>query len=337
MLCDRPRQDAYRNAILGNRSLFVGKTVLDVGTGSGILSIFCAMAGAKKVYSIEASDIANLAKLVVAENGFNDIIDVHHTKIEDFLIQKDGINDPNQKQIDIIVSEWMGFYLLHEGMLDSVIFAREKFLKSNGHMFPQTATISLGPCTLPSLFDAWNDVDGVKLQSFGKALRAQKSQKPEVLIVRPDELLHDGTIVAWLDLNEVSVEDLNQFTFNEVVVVQRSGCYQGVCIWFDVEFPANEDGEMITLSTAPQAPSTHWKQTVIRLPDHVVEDVEPKYPIALNVVMRRNEENSRQYNLEVTMMDPEKVEHSLPCDCILTKCILTKAHLQQMHQDDDDV
>lgn len=329
MLCDRPRQEAYRDAILGNRSLFAGKTVLDVGAGSGILSIFCALAGAKKVYSIEASDIAKLAKLVVIENGFDRIIDVHQTKIEDFSIQSDGLVDATQKQIDIIVSEWMGFYLLHEGMLDSVICAREKFLKSDGHMFPQTASISMAPCALPSLFDAWSEVDGVKMESFGKALRTQKSQKPEVLIVQPGDLLHDGTVVAWLDLNEVTVDDLNEFAFNEVVVVQHTGRYQGVCIWFDVEFPSNEEGEMVTLSTAPHARSTHWKQTVIPLPDHVVEEVEPRYPIALNVVVRRNAENSRQYNLEVTMMDPEEVEHPLPCDCILTKCILTKEHLHQ--------
>lgn len=315
--------------------MFAGKTVLDVGCGSGILSIFCAMAGAKKVYSIEASNIAHLAKAVVTENGFDGVVDVHQTKIENFGIATNGAVDSNQKQVDIIVSEWMGFYLLHEGMLDSVIFAREKFLKSDGHMFPQTATISLAPCALPSLFDAWNDVDGVKLQSFGKALRAQKSQKPEILTVRPHELLHDGTIVAWLDLNEATAADLNEFAFNEVVVVQRPGPYQGVCIWFDVEFPANEEGDAVTLSTAPHAQSTHWKQTVIPLPDHIVEDVEPRYPIALNVVMRRNEDNSRHYNLEVTMTDPEEVEHSLPCDCILTKCILTKAHLNQMQPDDD--
>lgn len=335
MLCDRPRQAAYRDAILGNRSLFAGKTVLDVGAGSGILSVFCAQAGAKKVYSIEASEIAKVARRVAAENGFDGTIEVHQTKIEDFNIETiDGV-DPNQKQVDIIVSEWMGFYLLHEGMLDSVISAREKFLKPDGHMFPQTASISLAPCALPSLFDAWNDVDGVKLQSFGKALRAQKSQKPEVLIVPPNELLHDGTIVAWLDLNEVTAEELNEFAFNEVVVVQRTGRYQGVCIWFDVEFPANEEGDTVTLSTAPRAQATHWKQTVIALPDQVVEDVEPRYPIALNVVMRRSEENSRHYNLEVTMMDAEEVEHSLPCECILTKCILIKEHLQQMHPDDD--
>lgn len=48
--------------------------------------------------------------------------------------------------MDILVSEWMGFYLLHEGMLDSVIIARDKFLKEDGLMLPESATIYASPC-----------------------------------------------------------------------------------------------------------------------------------------------------------------------------------------------
>lgn len=54
----------------------------------------------------------------------------------------------NNEKVDIIVSEWMGFYLLHEGMLDSVLVARDKFLKEDGQMFPETAAIYIAPCRL---------------------------------------------------------------------------------------------------------------------------------------------------------------------------------------------
>lgn len=323
MLTDRPRQEAYHEAILSNRSLFAGKTVLDVGAGTGILSIFCAQAGASKVYAIEASNIANLAREVVASNGFEKTIEVHQTKVEDFKL-----NGDDQRQVDIIVSEWMGFYLLHEGMLDSVLFARDKFLKPNGSMFPQTASIHVAPCAVPSLFDAWDSHDGVQMQAFATALRAQKSLKPEIMVVPSENLLHEGTVMAWFDLNEVTLEDLNEFVFNEVIVVQQPGRYQGICLWFDVSFPANDDGDSVTLSTSPSAEPTHWKQTVILLPDQYQECVEPNEPVAFNISMKRNEENQRQYKLEVTILDPNDIEHGMPCDCNMTKCILVKEHLK---------
>lgn len=323
MLTDRPRQDAYRDAISSNHSIFAGKTVLDVGAGTGILSIFCAQAGAAKVYAIEASKMADLARKVVKENGFENVIEVHQTKIEDFQL-----NDDDQRQVDIIVSEWMGFYLLHEGMLDSVLFARDKFLKPTGSMFPQNASIYIAPCAVPSLFDAWNVHDGVQMQAFGAALRAQKSLKPEIMVLRPEDLLHEGVVMAWFDLNEVTLDDLNEFIFNEVIVVQTPGRYQGICLWFEVTFPTNDDGDTVTLSTAPSAEPTHWKQTIILLPDQYQEAIEPHEPVAFNLLMKRNEENQRLYKIEVTILDQNDVEHPVPCDCNLTKCILVKEHLK---------
>lgn len=44
-------------------------------------------------------------------------------------------------KVDIIISEWMGFCLLYESMLDSVLFARDRFLVKDGLMFPDRAKI----------------------------------------------------------------------------------------------------------------------------------------------------------------------------------------------------
>jgi type I protein arginine methyltransferase len=69
MLEDHKRTGAYHEAIVNNRRCFEGKVVLDVGTGSGILAIFAAQAGAKKVYAVEATNMAKLAKRVVDANA----------------------------------------------------------------------------------------------------------------------------------------------------------------------------------------------------------------------------------------------------------------------------
>ena len=62
MLQDRGRMDGYRNAILQNPDCFKDKVVLDVGTGSGVLAIWAAMAGAKRVYAVEATSMAQQAR-----------------------------------------------------------------------------------------------------------------------------------------------------------------------------------------------------------------------------------------------------------------------------------
>ena len=74
MLKDTVRTDAYRDFIYENKDLFKNKTVLDVGCGTGILSMFCARAGAKKVIAVDNSDIINFARENVYKNGMGETI-----------------------------------------------------------------------------------------------------------------------------------------------------------------------------------------------------------------------------------------------------------------------
>lgn len=68
MLTDRARQEAYAKAIANHAVLFKDKIVLDVGAGTGILSVFCAKAGAQLVYAVEPSNLAEIAKSVMLDN-----------------------------------------------------------------------------------------------------------------------------------------------------------------------------------------------------------------------------------------------------------------------------
>ncbi|KAI9765173.1 MAG: hypothetical protein M1840_007766 [Geoglossum simile] len=74
MLRDAVRTEAYRDFIYENKNLFAGKVVLDVGCGTGILSMFCAKAGAKKVIAVDNSDIINKARENIFENRLGDVI-----------------------------------------------------------------------------------------------------------------------------------------------------------------------------------------------------------------------------------------------------------------------
>ena len=74
MLKDTVRTNAYRDFIYDHKYLFHGKVVLDVGCGTGILSMFCAKVGAKKVIAVDNSDIINKARESVYENGLGEIV-----------------------------------------------------------------------------------------------------------------------------------------------------------------------------------------------------------------------------------------------------------------------
>lgn len=74
MLQDTVRTDAYRDFIYDNKHLFAGKVVLDVGCGTGILSLFCAKAGAAKVIAVDNSSIIDKAREIVFENGLSETI-----------------------------------------------------------------------------------------------------------------------------------------------------------------------------------------------------------------------------------------------------------------------
>jgi protein arginine N-methyltransferase 1 len=71
MLKDEVRTRSYMDAILNNRHLFKGKTVLDVGCGTGILSMFAAKAGAALVIGVDCSDIIDVATQIIEENDLN--------------------------------------------------------------------------------------------------------------------------------------------------------------------------------------------------------------------------------------------------------------------------
>lgn len=272
---------------------------------------------------MEASNLANLSKEVIKENNCQDIIQVFNCRIEAFSL-------PNDQKVDIIISEWMGFYLLHEGMLDSVLLARDRFLKPGGLLFPDRAILYCSPCSLPTHFDCWENVSGVKMKVFAEHLRKQKSSKPEIITVNKELLLADETVIAFIDLSDISALELDKFEFEEVIVARKPGKFQGVCIWFDVLFPTNDDSssEEEILSTHPQSEPTHWKQTVIPLPANI-ETLETLSPVAFKLIIQRNPENSRQYHLLLEILDAagDDVQHPIPCECQMTKCILTKAHL----------
>jgi type I protein arginine methyltransferase len=118
MIKDKVRTGCYRLAMLSNPHLFQNKVVLDIGCGTGILSLFAVKAGAAHVYAIECSEIIHVAEKIVLENHLEHKITFIKGKAEEISLPVD--------KVDIIISEWMGYMLLYESMLDTVIYMRDK-------------------------------------------------------------------------------------------------------------------------------------------------------------------------------------------------------------------
>ncbi|GFO10307.1 protein arginine N-methyltransferase 1 [Plakobranchus ocellatus] len=231
MLKDRPRTLAYRNFFEANRELVKDKVVLDVGAGTGILSLFAAIAGAKKVYAVEASDVASLCKEIVEENELDKIIEVIHGTVEDIHLDT---------KVDLIVSEWMGFYLLHESMLDSVIVARDRFLSPGGIMAPSHAVIYFAPVDMSKHFqdraDEWSNIYGFDFSPVASAINRQEVGQPLVECLSPDVLRSEPKELLSLDLKTVTKEDVRKFTVGLEFHIPQETKIHGFACWFDVIF-----------------------------------------------------------------------------------------------------
>ena len=85
MLKDKVRTEAYMNAIYNNEHLFRNKVVLDVGCGTGILSMFAAKAGARRVIGIDCAAIIHQAREIVEANGLSDVVTLVQGRVEDVV------------------------------------------------------------------------------------------------------------------------------------------------------------------------------------------------------------------------------------------------------------
>ncbi|BGP26295.1 hypothetical protein Rt10032_c10g4330 [Rhodotorula toruloides] len=312
MLKDRVRTLAYRYFILhpSNAARFKDKVVLDVGCGTGILSMFAAQAGAKKVYAVDASNVAFKAMRNVKANGFEGVIEVIKGKVEE-------INLPTK--VDVIISEWMGYCLLYECMLDSVLYARDKYLSPSGLMVPSQTSI------LWSVYagQGWYD-DRVKFwdEVYGFEMKAMKEKIEDEAII---EVMDEGEVVS----SEVSIADI--FTQTATIAslsftspfslpitrapanIDSSALFTmyGFLAHFDTYFTSaprladsskrassvsESDGEVFFTTGAWSTP-THWKQTFFLLREPIQVRVGDK--VEGQVKVGKNEDNSRELSVEV--------------------------------------
>ncbi|CAM6094951.1 unnamed protein product [Calypogeia fissa] len=256
MIKDSVRTKTYQNVIYQNSFLFKDKIVLDVGAGTGILSLFCAKAGARHVYAVECSLMADTAREIVRANGFSDVITVLKGKVEEIELPI--------PQVDVIVSEWMGYFLLFENMLNTVLFARDKWLVPNGIVLPDKTSLFLTAIEdadyKQEKIDFWNSVYAFDMS----CIRKQAMLEPLVDTVDANQIVTHSQLLKTMDISTMTSGDAS-FSAPFKLVAVRNDFIHALVAYFDVTF--SKCHKPTGFSTGPKSRPTHWKQTVMYLED----------------------------------------------------------------------
>ncbi|KAM4544436.1 protein arginine N-methyltransferase 6 [Fundulus diaphanus] len=295
MIADHVRTNTYRTAIFRNSESIKGKVVLDVGAGTGVLSIFCAQAGARKVYAVEACSIAEQAVEIVKRNKVDDVVEVIRGTVETVELPE---------KVEVIVSEWMGYALLHESMLNSVLHARDRWLKAGGLILPSRAELYITPISEPVAEERlyfWytvKDQYGVDMSCMSDfARRCIKNSDVTVSTVAVEDVLSHPARFAELDLRSVTAEEVRGVKGRFRCESFGSAAVNAFCVYFTVTFPCPDKANSLALCTSPFKPETHWKQAVLYLdsPVEVVQDT----AISGEVSMFPSEDSSRHICIHV--------------------------------------
>jgi len=161
----------------------------------------------------------------------------------------------------------MGYFLLYESMLDSVLWARDKYLVKGGKMLPDKihmyiAGIEDGQYKQQKK-DFWNDVYGVDMS----CLTPTVMREPLVDIVSSNMIVTNSVKIQELDLCTMKPSDV-EFTSEYQLKSNYNDKVHGIVAWWDSDFSRLQNP--VTLSTSPYSKSTHWKQTVFYL-EHDIE------------------------------------------------------------------
>ena len=231
--------------------------------------------------------LVTFARAIVEENGLSDKITIIKGKIEEIEL-------PVEK-VDIIISEWMGYFLLYESMLDTVLVARDKYLVEGGLILPSKATMFVAGIEDAEYKDEkiefWNSVYGFNMSS----IKFDALHEPLVDCVKRDAVATTAFAFKEIDILTVTKGDLS-FQVPFTIHGARQDNIHALLSWFDIDFSGGLH-KTIHFSTGPFAEYTHWKQTVFYLNDVIA--VNDGDEITGQLTCRPNGSNPRDLDITI--------------------------------------
>lgn len=237
MLIDETRMTAFRQAI--QETVRPGDVVVDLGTGTGVLALWAAQAGARRVYAIEPAPIIGIARRLAQDNEGGDRV---------VFIEADARQAELPEPADVLISECMGNFFITDDLAPVLRDAR-RLLRPGARVLPQRIRLLVAPAFYPLLDDVtfWDTpVHGLDLRGARwHALRVTyvRHLDPRMTVAPAAEL----TAFDTLDAPDVVRGSLS-FTLERPVTLHA------LAGWFDAELSPS-----VTLSTGPGT-DTHWAQ-----------------------------------------------------------------------------
>ena len=260
MLADHERNDAFEEAI--KRAVNEDSVVLDIGTGSGILSMMAARAGAQKVYTCETNQyIADAAKENIKKNGYKKQIKLFAKKSSQ-VTETEIDPKPN-----LIVAEIFDAGLLGEHAIPSFRHALSQLAQPGTQVIPKAAEVKgkLLHAERQASVNPMKNISGLDFSAFDQFRVAE-----EYITQNLSEITHEFCSDEF---------DLMSVDFNNPWEAFAPGQYK----WYTVEVPITSDkpihgvafwfilhlDDEIRLSSEPGRPDNHWGQAVSFFPEAI--------------------------------------------------------------------
>jgi predicted RNA methylase len=210
------RLDLYARAM--SRVIQPDDVVVDLGAGTGILSFLACQAGARRVYAIEASDVAAYGEMLAAAGGFSDRVR---------FIPSPSTQVTLPERVDVIVADIHDTFGLQPGGLGALLDARDRFLKPGGATIPWSIRLLMAPVEAPEMYkkivDVWRQqVHGIDLTPL--RILAVNQQHPARF--QPQQLIAPPVDIASIDL--ATAESLSVMGAARMGV-SRAATLHGLC------------------------------------------------------------------------------------------------------------
>lgn len=243
LLLDTVRVSAYAQAI--RETVTPDDVVVDVGTGSGILAVLAAKAGARKVYAIERGGVADLAERVFRENGVSDRIE---------LLRMDARDARFPQPPTVIVTETLGALGIEEDIVSLLKLLRAR-CAPNAKLIPHMLRMYIAPLSDPQLADSLTRLDAQEGVSLAE-VRTRVGQRVSVRRIPAAYLAGERVCFASHALAHDSLAD----TYSARLVAARSCEINSLATWFEADLSPG-----VMLTNAPDAPWTSWTQLTLPL------------------------------------------------------------------------